>query len=41
MNGANLPVFLLEVNGANLVFYRYFKQKRAILLKFSESKHRK
>ena len=24
MNGADLPVFLLEVNGANPVFYLYF-----------------
>ena len=24
MNGSNLPVFLLEVNGADSVFYLYF-----------------
>ena len=24
MNGADLPAFLLEVNGANPVFYLYF-----------------
>ena len=37
MNGANLPLFLIEVNEANPVFYLYFKQKKAIrvLLRFS------
>ena len=28
MNGADLPVFLLEVSGANPEFYLFFKQKR-------------
>ena len=27
MNGANLPVFLLEVNGANIVFYPFLNSK--------------
>ena len=31
MNGADLPVFLFEINEANPVFYLYFKQKRAML----------
>ena len=36
MNGATLPVFLLEVNGANPVaFTCIFLQKRAKLLRFS------
>ena len=28
MNGANSPVFLLEVNGANPVFYMYSSAER-------------
>ena len=36
MNGANLPVFLLEVNGGLILYVTCsFKQKRVILLRFS------
>ena len=36
LNGANLHVFLLEINGANIILYFtfVFKQKRAIFLIF-------
>ena len=33
MNGAILPVFLIEVNEANPVFYLYFKQKKGNIAK--------
>ena len=37
MNGADLHVFLLEVNGANPLFCTcIFKQKRAKVLNFSD-----
>ena len=33
MNGANLSVFLSEVNGANPVCYLYFLAEKAIIIK--------